>query len=71
MLVCVPKSIRHCKFLFLFTDPLIFMSSFTDFGELVLVIGDFNIPFLEPDIPAAFKELLVRSQALCSLFRLP
>lgn len=32
--------------------------SFTDFGELVLIIGDFHVPFKQPDIPAVFKELL-------------
>jgi len=32
--------------------------SFTDFGELVLVIGDFHIPHGVPDIPQVFKELL-------------
>ena len=33
-------------------------SSFTDFGELVLVIGDFHIPYQKSDIPSVFKELL-------------
>jgi vacuolar protein sorting-associated protein 29 len=33
-------------------------SSFTDFGELVLVIGDFHVPFQKPCVPAVFKELL-------------
>ena len=32
--------------------------SFTDFGELVLIIGDFHVPFKKPDIPPVFKELL-------------
>lgn len=32
--------------------------SFTDFGELVLLIGDFHIPHSVPDIPQVFKELL-------------
>lgn len=32
--------------------------SFTEFGELVLLIGDFHIPYCVPDIPQVFKELL-------------
>jgi len=32
--------------------------NFTEFGELVLIIGDFHVPFKKPDIPATFKELL-------------
>ncbi len=32
--------------------------NFTDFGELVLIIGDFHIPSKKPDIPAVFRELL-------------
>lgn len=32
--------------------------SFTDFGELVLLIGDFHIPFKEACIPPVFRELL-------------
>lgn len=30
----------------------------TDFGELVLLIGDFHTPTRAADIPACFKELL-------------
>jgi vacuolar protein sorting-associated protein 29 len=33
-------------------------SNFTDFGELVLVIGDFHIPYQKAGIPPVFKELL-------------
>ena len=33
-------------------------SNFTDFGELVLVIGDFHIPHHKPAVPAVFRELL-------------
>ena len=32
--------------------------SFTDFGELVLLLGDFHIPFKRPSIPPVFRELL-------------
>lgn len=32
--------------------------NFTEFGELVLIIGDFYVPFKKHDIPAVFKELL-------------
>lgn len=32
--------------------------SFTDFGELVLIIGDFNTPYKQGDISPVFKELL-------------
>jgi vacuolar protein sorting-associated protein 29 len=32
--------------------------NFTEFGELVLIIGDFYVPFKKPDIPPVFKELL-------------
>lgn len=32
--------------------------SFTDFGELVLIIGDFHVPYRKADIPTVFKELL-------------
>ena len=32
--------------------------SFTDFGELVLIIGDFHVPYRKQDIPTVFKELL-------------
>ena len=32
--------------------------NFTEFGELVLIIGDFHVPFKKPDIPTVFKELL-------------
>ena len=34
------------------------MSSLTEFGELVLIIGDFHVPFKRSDIPPVFKELL-------------
>eukprot|EP00450_Noctiluca_scintillans_P038196 CAMPEP_0194480884 /NCGR_PEP_ID=MMETSP0253-20130528/3541_1 /TAXON_ID=2966 /ORGANISM="Noctiluca scintillans" /LENGTH=188 /DNA_ID=CAMNT_0039320327 /DNA_START=69 /DNA_END=635 /DNA_ORIENTATION=+ len=30
----------------------------TDFGNLVLLIGDFHVPQRKPDIPACFRELL-------------
>jgi len=33
-------------------------SNFTDFGELVLVIGDFHIPYKKAAVPAVFRELL-------------
>ena len=32
--------------------------NFTEFGELVLIIGDFHVPFNKSDIPPVFKELL-------------
>ena len=32
--------------------------NFTEFGELVLIIGDFHVPFKKADIPGVFKELL-------------
>ena len=32
--------------------------NFTDFGELVLIIGDFHVPSKSSDIPSVFKELL-------------
>jgi vacuolar protein sorting-associated protein 29 len=32
--------------------------NFTEFGELVLIIGDFHVPFKKADIPSVFKELL-------------
>jgi vacuolar protein sorting-associated protein 29 len=32
--------------------------SFTDFGELVLLVGDFHIPYKKPSIPPVFRELL-------------
>lgn len=32
--------------------------SFTEFGELVLLVGDFQVPFGKPNIPSVFKELL-------------
>lgn len=32
--------------------------SFTEFGELVLLVGDFQVPLGKPNIPPVFKELL-------------
>eukprot|EP01066_Platyproteum_vivax_P003449 Platyproteum_vivax@DN14372_c0_g1_i1.p1 len=34
------------------------VSNFTDFGDLVLIIGDFHIPNRAVDIPKCFQELL-------------
>lgn len=32
--------------------------SFTDFGDLVLIIGDFHVPQRAVDLPPCFRELL-------------
>jgi vacuolar protein sorting-associated protein 29 len=36
-----------------------------DFGELVLVLGDLNIPHRATDIPEKFKKMLVRNWINC------
>eukprot|EP00919_Chromeraceae_sp_WS-2016_P065920 GHVR01155889.1.p1 GENE.GHVR01155889.1~~GHVR01155889.1.p1 ORF type:complete len:118 (-),score=19.03 GHVR01155889.1:373-726(-) len=33
-------------------------SNFTEFGDLVLLIGDFHVPHRAVDLPSCFKELL-------------
>jgi vacuolar protein sorting-associated protein 29 len=32
--------------------------NFTDFGELVLIIGDYHVPYRKSEVPAVFRELL-------------